>query len=174
MGFFNSVINQIGRDVGRTISNKLLKDTHSIPIRYVGQKTQTQERAEQLTTISTVDKLINSIDLTQSPKLVIRKLGAILVDFEISISKILSDDYISLEEELQLATVFMQILYVFDKIEKQFIINNLDTKELFEIYENHFEKPILSCINHLENQEDNWELKEKYKTLYEEIKNVVK
>lgn len=37
MGFFKSIINQVGRDVGKSISNKLLKDSHSTPIRMVGK-----------------------------------------------------------------------------------------------------------------------------------------
>lgn len=37
-GFVRSAVNQVGRDGGRVISNKLYGDAHSIPMRNVGQK----------------------------------------------------------------------------------------------------------------------------------------
>jgi hypothetical protein len=174
MSFFNSVINQIGRDVGRTISNKVLKDAHATPIKIVGQSSNSNERRTNLTSITNQEKLINSIDLSQTPKTIIRKLGAVLIDFDATVNDYLLDGHISFKEEIELAQQFLKILSIFDKIEKQFIINSIDTNELFEVYKEHFEKPVLKCIDKLCNQEDDLKVKEMYENLYHQIKNLVK
>jgi len=175
MSFFDSVINQIGRDVGRTISNKVLKEAHATPVKMVGQSTNSNEiRRKNITNISNQEKLINSIDLSQTPKTIIRKLGAVLIDFDTSVNDYMLDGHISFKEEIELAQQFLKILSVFDKIEKQFIINKIDTNELLEIYKEHFEKPVLKCIDKLGNQEDDLKIKEMYKDLYSQIKNILK
>ncbi|MFO7745322.1 MAG: hypothetical protein R6V36_08065 [Psychroflexus sp.] len=48
MGFFQSAINQVGRDLGRVASNAIFKNKHSIPIRHV--KNNTSNRTSPSTT----------------------------------------------------------------------------------------------------------------------------
>ena len=115
MSFFNSVINQIGRDVGRTISNKVLKDAHATPIRILGQSSNSNERRTNLTSITNQEKLINSIDLSQTPKTIIRKLGAVLIDFDSSVNDYLLDGHISIKEEIELAQQFLKKMCIRDR-----------------------------------------------------------
>lgn len=171
MGFFNSVINQIGRDVGRSISNKVLKDAHARPIRVITSDTVITEKKKQLLEYQ---KQILKIDLTQTPKTIIRKLGALLVEFDTTVTSYLDDNHIDLQEEIELVKMFFEILQVFDKIEKQFIINSVQTTELFDIYREHFENPILNCIDHLIWQEEDESIKTMYVQLHTEIKNILR
>ncbi|QTY27052.1 hypothetical protein [Flavobacterium sp. CS20] len=43
MGFLQSAINQVGRDLGRVASNAIFKDRHAIPIRRAPSYQQKQQ-----------------------------------------------------------------------------------------------------------------------------------
>jgi len=168
MGIFNSIKNQIGRDIGKSISNVILKDTHATPIRMTGSKSTKRKRIS----VDEYEKKIKLIDLSQTPKTIIRKLGAVLVEFESDLQGYLSDGFIDFQEEIQIAKRFYKILDTFSKIEKQFTINGEDTARLIEIYQQYFKEPMLMCIDKLKSQESDETLVSKYEQLYSEIKSI--
>ena len=45
MSFLKSVINQVGRDMGKVVSNQIFKDSHSTPYRRVSQNNSNSERS---------------------------------------------------------------------------------------------------------------------------------
>lgn len=170
MGIFNSIKNQIGRDIGKSISNVILKDAHSTPIRMTGNNSTTTKRNK--VAVDEYEKKIKLIDLSQTPKTIIRKLGAVLVEFESDIKGYLADGFIDFQEEIQLAKRFYTILDVFSKIETQFSISGEDNSRLTEIYQQYFKKPMLMCIEKLKDQESDEILISKYSQLYSEIKAI--
>ena len=169
MGIFNSIKNQIGRDIGKSISNVILKDAHATPIRMTGNKSSTRRKN---ISVDEYEKKIKLIDLSQTQTTIIRKLGAVLVEFESDIKNYLADGFIDLKEEIELAKRFYKILDVFAKIEKQFTINGEDTTRLIEIYQQYFKEPMLMCIDKLKEQESDNDLTSKYQQLYTEIKSI--
>jgi len=168
MGIFNSIKNQIGRDIGKSISNVILKDTHATPIRMTGSSSSKRKKIS----VDEYEKKIKLIDLSQTPKTIIRKLGAVLVEFESDLKGYLSDGFIDFQEEIQIAKRFYKILDTFSKIEKQFTINGEDTARLIEIYQQYFKEPMLMCIDKLKSQESDKTLVSKYEQLYSEIKSI--
>ena len=168
MGIFNSIKNQIGRDIGKSISNVILKDAHATPIRMTGSSSSKRKRIS----VDEYEKKIKLIDLSQTSKTIIRKLGAVLIEFESDIKGYLSDGFIDFQEEIQIAKRFYKILDTFSKIEKQFTINGEDTSQLIEIYQQYFREPMLMCIDKLMSQESDETLVSKYNQLYSEIKSI--
>jgi len=171
MGMFDSIKNQIGRDIGKSISNVVLKDAHATPVRMTNRSSNNKSKAKAL---SEYEKRLKQIDISQTPKTIIRKLGAVLVEFESDVNLYLSDNFIDLKEEIELAKRFYEILVVFSKIEKQFKINDDDTTKLMEIYLQNFQRPMLKCINQLKGQETDSLLADKYEQLHNELKSIVK
>ena len=169
MSIFNSIKNQIGRDIGRSISNVILKDAHAAPIRVTGKSSASKTSRKKL---DDYESKIKQIDLTQTPKTIIRKLGAVLIQFDSDIKAFLDDGYIDYGEEIQLATRFFKILDLFSKIEKQFVINGADTSQLIGIYQVHFRDPLLRCVDILQHQEKDQVIIEKYQQLHKEIKSI--
>ena len=169
MGIFNSIKNQIGRDIGKSISNVILGDAHATPVRMTGSNKSSSRRK---ISVDEYEKKLKLIDLSQTPKTIIRKLGAVLVEFESDIKGYLADGFIDFKEEIQIAKRFYTILDVFAKIEKQFSINGEDTARLIEIYQDYFKEPMLMCIDKLREQEGDESLASKYQQLYSEIKSI--
>jgi len=52
-GFIRSAVNQVGRDGGRVVSNKVYGDAHSIPIRQVGSQSTTNTQTSNSTNTQT-------------------------------------------------------------------------------------------------------------------------
>lgn len=123
--------------------------------------------------LSEYEKQIKNLDFGQTGKTIIRKLSAILIEFDSTINSYNSDNYISIAEELDLVHKFIEILNIFEKIETQFKINSEDTTQLIQIYHTHFKTPVISVINLLSMQENDEIIKAKYKLLIDEINNLV-
>ncbi len=64
MSFANAVIRQVGRDLGKVISNQLFKDSHSTPYRRVGNRRRTQN--QQTTQVATQPKQTQTEELTSA------------------------------------------------------------------------------------------------------------
>jgi hypothetical protein len=64
MSFANAVIRQVGRDLGKVISNQLFKDSHSTPYRRVGNRRRTQNK--QTTQVATQPKQTQTEELTSA------------------------------------------------------------------------------------------------------------
>ncbi|GGE37470.1 hypothetical protein [Psychroflexus planctonicus] len=111
MAFAKAIIRQVGRDLGKVISNQLFRDSHSTPYRRVGrrnrvsiqqtsqiptQPTQTQTQTEELTSAA-FDKAIGFATTFTAPTMV-RKLMGVYEVINNEIFKAKKDGFIDSEE----------------------------------------------------------------------------
>jgi hypothetical protein len=91
MTFLKSIINQVGRDTGKVISNQIFKNSHSTPIRMVSGSYSNDYKK--------VEKEYNSvkIDLSQRPPTIIRKLNSKHIYIN-TLTEFVSDGYLDLGE----------------------------------------------------------------------------
>ena len=108
MGFLKSAINQVGRDMGRVVSNAVFKDRHSIPIRRAasrgGSATQrpSNSKAVPIKKVqSDFDKAI-SFKTGYRPTTLISKLGGAFVVIKNEAQAFVEDGYLDIEESQQL------------------------------------------------------------------------
>ncbi len=118
MSFTKAVVRQVGRDLGKVISNKVFKDAHSTPYRRVGQQTtrarqQTTSRQavqqapvqtqaaipQQRNTITSrdFDRALN-FTTTFTAQTMVRKLAGVYEVIKTEIYKAAQDGYLDTEE----------------------------------------------------------------------------
>lgn len=117
MAFLQSAINQVGKDLGRVVSNTVFKDSHSIPIRraasYQKKNKQTSNRvkARKASPIENVQsRFQESIDFKTShtPKTLISKLGGAFIIIKNKAKNFIDDGYLALNESQQLFKMLTQ------------------------------------------------------------------
>lgn len=100
--FLSSAIRQVGRDLGKVVSNQVFGDMHSTPIRHVnkfvsrpqtvvGTKTTDQRRKTDF------EKSLN-FRMSYTPKTLVNKLMAAFVEFKNEGDVLMSDGYLSANE----------------------------------------------------------------------------
>jgi hypothetical protein len=111
MGFLQSAINQVGRDMGRVVSNSVFKDRHAIPIRrarsYGSNRSQTANttRTSSAQPIQEVkDEFDKSIDFKTDykPVTLISKLGGAFIVIKNEAKSFIDDGYLDVNESQQL------------------------------------------------------------------------
>ena len=114
MGFLRSAINQVGRDMGRVVSNQVFKDAHSIPIRRARSRSSsdrpanTQRRAAPIREVKTeFDKSI-SFKTGYRPSTLISKLGGAFTVIKNEAKAFVEDGYLDTQESDQLFTMLKQ------------------------------------------------------------------
>lgn len=101
MSFTQSIINQIGRDTGKVISNQIFKDAHSTPIKIVSGK------SEKRVVKTEFEKAINFQFGVRSSTLVNKLSGAQIV-LRNEMNKFLSDGYLDISESVMLISMIEQ------------------------------------------------------------------
>lgn len=119
MGFLQSAINQVGRDMGRVVSNTVFKDRHSIPIRrarsYASAKTQSgptvaHQNARPIQEVQDeFDKAI-SFKTGYRPSTLISKLGGAFVVIKNEARAFVADGYLDVSESQQLFAMMKQFI----------------------------------------------------------------
>jgi 23S rRNA pseudoU1915 N3-methylase RlmH len=108
MSFLKSTINQVGRDLGKVVSNEVFKDAHSTPHRIVknNQKNNSsrqvfaQKKKEKL---DNCDKLI-SFNIAYKADTLITKLSGVYVEMKNLSSEFVEDGYLDSKETTDLFT----------------------------------------------------------------------
>lgn len=98
MRIINSAINQVGRDLGKVVSNQIFKDSHSTPIRISGQNsnnTVTVEKKRQVK--SQFDKELN-FTISGRPSTIVTKLASLFIAMKESVNEYKSDGYLDTDE----------------------------------------------------------------------------
>ena len=115
MGFLKSAINQVGRDMGRVVSNQVFKDAHSIPIRRARSRSTASENAQvqerRAAPIKEVaDEFEKSISFKTGyrPTTLISKLGGAFTVIKNEAKAFVDDGYLDPEESAQLFTMLKQ------------------------------------------------------------------
>lgn len=98
--FVSSAIRQVGRDLGKVVSNQAFGDAHSTPIRHVNRfsgsattGTKTDDRRRK----TDFEKALN-FKLSYTPKTLVGKLLGALIEFKKETDLLLSDDHLSTDE----------------------------------------------------------------------------
>ena len=130
--FANAVIRQIGRDLGKVVSNQIFKDSHSTPYRRVGTSTQQHYKADK----TEFEKVI-TFKLSYKPNTLIEKLIGSYVSLKKEIQAFLKDDYLDERETLHL----IEMIQVFNEkmvsVHEVVTLNNIDTTKLDNLSESY-------------------------------------
>lgn len=117
MSFTKAVVRQVGRDLGKVISNQVFKDAHSTPYRRVGQQSRSRQQTRQRQAVqqapvqmqATVPQQANSITskefdralnfaTTFTPQTMVRKMAGVYEVIKTEIYKAAQDGYLDTEE----------------------------------------------------------------------------
>jgi len=117
MGFLQSAINQVGRDLGRVASNAVFKDRHAIPIRraksyYSSSSNQrpAQPKAQPIQQVKDdFEKAIN-FKTGYKPSTLISKLGGAFVVIKNEARAFVEDGYLDRDESEQLFDMMKQFV----------------------------------------------------------------
>jgi len=101
MSFLKSAINQVGRDMGKVVSNQVFKDNHSTPYRRVNQNSSNSKRSNSSSRISNTktefDKAI-SFQTGFKPNTLITKLSGAYTVIKNEAQAYISDGYLDTTE----------------------------------------------------------------------------
>ena len=115
MGFLKSAINQVGRDMGKVVSNQIFKDAHSIPVRRAASRSASNEnarvqqrRAEPIEEVTEeFEKSIN-FKTGYRPTTLLSKLGGAFTVIKNEAKAFVEDGYLDPEESTQLFSMLQQ------------------------------------------------------------------
>ena len=107
MGFLQSAINQVGRDMGRVVSNAVFKDRHAIPIRRAKSYNQSSSKprpqtARPIKEVKSEFETAISFKTGYTPTTLISKLGGVFVVIKNEARAFIDDGYLDVEESQQL------------------------------------------------------------------------
>ena len=115
MGFLQSAINQVGRDMGRVVSNTVFKDRHAIPIRRAASRKNslanrkpTQPKAHPIDEVKEEFEKSISFKTGYRPTTLISKLGGAFVVIKNESKAFVEDGYLDVEESQQLFSMMKQ------------------------------------------------------------------
>lgn len=140
MSFLKSAINQVGRDMGKVISNQVFKDSHSTPYRRVGQSSNTR-----LTTTPRNTNIKSDFDRAMDfqtghrPSTLIAKISGVYTVIKNEANEYISDGYLDTSESSNLFEMMnrfnMKIDDVCDVLEIDEQANENEIKQLSAIVE---------------------------------------
>ncbi|MGO1751137.1 MAG: hypothetical protein ACTHYV_01480 [Psychroflexus sp.] len=141
MAFLQSAINQVGRDLGRVVSNTVFKDSHSIPIRraasYQKKNKQTSNRvkARKANPIESVQsRFQQSINFKTgyTPNTLISKLGGAFIVIKNEAKTFIDDGYLSQNESQKLFKMLTQFNDKINDVEDILSFTHEDNTKVYE------------------------------------------
>lgn len=133
MSFSSSLINQLGRDSGKVITNMVFKDLHATPIRVSGgNKSGESSIAKKRTTIkkSEFEKLLH-FNMSFTGNTLVRKTVALFSAMENELNKMLSDDYLDIDELKKISEMHIEFLRKCEEVVQALSLTG-SKKELIE------------------------------------------
>lgn len=98
MRLINSAISQVGRDLGKVVSNQVFKDAHSTPIRMSSQSPTQKQVVERNQKIkSNFDKELN-FSISGRPSTLITKIASLFIAMRGCVNDFKSDGYLDTAE----------------------------------------------------------------------------
>lgn len=111
MSFTQSMINQIGRDAGKVVSNAIYGDAHAAPRRMVGGKSSggstnstTIESTTKRVVKSEFEKALN-FQMGFKPNTLVNKLSGVQIVLKNEMKAFMVDEYLSVDESNQLLSM---------------------------------------------------------------------
>lgn len=128
MSFLKSAINQVGRDMGKVVSNQIFKDSHSTPYRKIGSTRTNSQIIKKTHNIRSVksefDKAIE-FQTSFKPNTLINKISGAYTVVKNETNSFIADGYLDTEES---TTLFDMMNKFSSKIEDLCEILELDEK----------------------------------------------
>ena len=116
MSFLKSAINQVGRDLGKVVSNKVFKDSHSSPYRRVGDNVSiNQSRKNEKIEKTEFEKAVN-FNLGFKPKTLMTKVAAAYSILKSTLNRYVSDGYLDTEESSRMFEMVSQFNSKIDEV----------------------------------------------------------
>ncbi|MCR8667890.1 hypothetical protein NO995_09370 [Aestuariibaculum sp. M13] len=116
MSFLKSAINQVGRDMGKVVSNQIFQDNHSSPYRSVGQHTvRLNNSTKQSNLKSDFDKAIN-FQMGHRPITLIAKISGVYTVIKNEANYYVSDGYLDTKESESLFEMLNRLNMKIDDI----------------------------------------------------------
>lgn len=116
MSFLKSAINQVGRDLGKVVSNQIFKDSHSSPYRRVGNNvTKNQSLGSKKVEKTEFEKAIN-FSLGFKPKTLMTKVAAAHSILKSTLNKYVSDGYLDTDESSRMFEMVSQFNSKIDEV----------------------------------------------------------
>lgn len=136
MGFLKSAINQVGRDMGRVVSNSVFKDRHSIPIRRAasrgGAQRPSTSRAQPIGQVqSDFDKAI-SFKTGYRPTTLISKLGGAFIVIKNEAQAFIEDGYLDVDESQQLMSMMQRFAAKCSDVEDVVSFTEADDSKVYK------------------------------------------
>lgn len=128
MSFLKSAINQVGRDMGKVVSNQVFKDSHSTPYRRVSQKSSNNQRSYSSSRINkTKTEFEKAIDFQTGfrPNTLITKISGAYTVIKNEAKEYISDGYLDTTEA---SNLFEMMNRFNDKVEDICDILEIDEK----------------------------------------------
>jgi len=97
MSFLKSAINQVGRDMGRVVSNQIFKDAHSMPIRNTSASSSRSIPRQKRVNKSEFEKAVSFPTSFRPPTLVNKLVGAYTA-LKNEANEFIQDDYLNTSE----------------------------------------------------------------------------
>lgn len=106
MSFLKSAINQVGRDLGKVVSNQIFKDAHSKPIRIVRSGDSGSGSAPKGRVVKSEFEKSISFQLSFRPNTLVSKMAAAYFDLKNEVESFYHNGFLSMEELHQLVMLF--------------------------------------------------------------------
>lgn len=138
MSFLKSVINQVGKDMGKAVSNQIFKDAHATPYRRVGNSANGQFIQRRSAFKSEFDRAIN-FQTAHRPNTLILKISGVYTVLKNEANHYISDGYLDTNESDNLFTMMkrfnQKVDDVCDILEVDEVGNITEIEQLTKIVE---------------------------------------
>ena len=134
MSFFNSAINQVGRDLGKVVSNQVFKDSHSTPYRTVAHKNANVNQGEIIKRVdkTNFDKLVGALEGVSKPSTKLEKLSLVYLEIRNEGRRFLEDGYLDNNEAVSLFSMISILNQKAEEISHLLDINKEKNKNEIE------------------------------------------
>ncbi|PIB38303.1 hypothetical protein [Maribacter sp. 4G9] len=136
MSFLKSAINQVGRDMGKVVSNQVFNNSHSTPYRRVSQNARLKTTAQNKSLKSDFDKAID-FQTGHRPSTLIAKISGVYTVIKNEANQYISDGYLDTSESASLFEMMnrfnMKIDDVCDVLEIDEVANEKEINQLITI-----------------------------------------
>ncbi len=106
MSFLKSAVNQVGRDMGKVISNQIFNSSHSTPYRNVLSH-NTYRKPRTTSSLTDFDKAVN-FQTGHRPSTLISKISGVYIVIKNEANKFVSDGYLDTSESNELFNMMNQ------------------------------------------------------------------
>ena len=106
------MINQVGRDAGKVVSNAVFKDKHSTPIRMIRNGNGTtfvkSEPALERTFVDDMEKMLD-FQMAHQTRTLVNKINGAFIFFRKQVNRVMEDEFVTAEEYFDIIEISNQL-----------------------------------------------------------------